>query len=100
MSVLSLRSARFERITVRLGATLGGCWTCVFQLQKPLNVILDWMFDFAILPQPSLVPMTDDHRTELALCAALAPLPFTDISTPVSSKVYALDASLSHQHAA
>ena len=97
LSTLSLRASALPMITSKLASRLAGNWVSVLLYRRCLSSVVDSFFGIAASCEASSenvgLGLSRKTADELVTLAALVPLMATNVSLPISPKVYASDAS-------
>ena len=98
LSFLSLQLASLGATTNALHACLVGGWTSRLMFRRPLMSILDRVHSFADLSSvkqedPQVLQLPRLVAQEFVLLGILAPLMCADVAAPISTSIFASDAS-------
>ena len=98
LATVSLEAARFSQISDSLMLSLLGSWTSSLLFRRPLMSVLQAVYE--VVPHSSIKPgsprlcaLSRAAAQELVLLSVLCPLAASELSAPLSPRIYATDAS-------
>ena len=98
LAVLSLRVAALPSISSHLAARLSGSWVSALLFRRCISSVVRQMFGLSseenLAKLGAVMRLPRGVALELTQLSILIPLMATDVSSPVSSRVFATDASM------